>query len=207
MPPPGVRKLSFPNKITLVNQAGIGYTDTMRPIETIEAFDQFLRDRGLRFDAVVIGGAALSLLGVVSRPTKDVDILVPKIPQEIDIAARAFAAEIRATGEILHDDWLNNGPASLADHLSTGWQERLQDVFDGSALHFRCLGRHDLLRAKLFALCDRGIDLGDCVALAPTSDELECVLKWLQLQDANPDWPEHVRDTIADVAKRIRHGV
>jgi hypothetical protein len=92
----------------------------MWPIETIAAFDLFLRDRGLRFDGVVIGGAALSLLGVVSRPTKDVDILVPKIPKEIHGAARAFAVEIRATGEILHDDWLNNGPASLADHLSMG---------------------------------------------------------------------------------------
>ncbi len=48
----------------------------MWPIETIEAFDLFLRDRGLRFDGVVIGGTALSLLGIVSRPTKDVDILV-----------------------------------------------------------------------------------------------------------------------------------
>jgi len=81
----------------------------MRPIDTIEAFDLFLRDRGLRFDAVVIGGAALSLLGVLSRPTKDIDILVPEIPQEIHIAARAFAVEIRAAGEILQDDWLNNG--------------------------------------------------------------------------------------------------
>jgi hypothetical protein len=64
-----------------------------------------------------------------------------------------------------------------------------------------------LLCAKLFALCDRGIDLDDCIALAPTLAELENVLTWLQLQDANPDWPEHVRNTIADVAKRISHDV
>ena len=138
---------------------------------------------------------------------KDVDILVPKIPQEIHVAARTFAVEIRATGEILQDDWLNNGPASLADHLSTGWQQRLEDDFNGSALHLRCLSRHGFLCAKLFALCDRGIDLDDCIALAPTSDELENVLTWLLLQDANPDWPEHVRNTIAYAAKRIRPGV
>jgi hypothetical protein len=104
----------------------------MRPIETIDAFDQFLRDRGLRFDAVVIGGAALSLLGVVSRPTKDIDILVPEIPQEIHVAARAFAVEIRATGEILQDDWLNNGPASLADPID--------GLAGTSARYFRRLG-------------------------------------------------------------------
>jgi hypothetical protein len=57
----------------------------MRPIDTIEAFDLFLRDRGLRFDAVVIGGAALSLLGVVPGPPR-IDILVPESPQEIHIA-------------------------------------------------------------------------------------------------------------------------
>ena len=41
------------------------------PRETLEAFDRFLADRTLRPDAVVIGGAALNLLGVISRPTKD----------------------------------------------------------------------------------------------------------------------------------------
>ncbi len=67
----------------------------MWPVEIIEAFDRFLRDRGLQFDAVVIGGAALSLLGVVSRPTKDVDILVPKIPHEIHVAARFCSGNSR----------------------------------------------------------------------------------------------------------------
>ena len=39
--------------------------------ETLQQFDKFLFKRGLRFEAVVIGGAALDLLGVISRPTKD----------------------------------------------------------------------------------------------------------------------------------------
>jgi hypothetical protein len=51
--------------------------------------------------------------------------------------------------------------------------------------------------AKLFALCDRGIDIGDCIALAPTAT----VLPWLELQDANPDWPAHVRVTLTDLGK------
>ena len=79
----------------------------MRPID-IEAFDLFLRDRGLRFDAVVIGGAALSLLGVVSRPTKDIDILVPEIPQEIHIAARFRSGNSRGRRDLtgrLAEQW------------------------------------------------------------------------------------------------------
>jgi hypothetical protein len=171
------------------------------------AFDQYLADHSLRLEAVVIGGAALNLLGVVSRPTKDCDILHPALPREILEAARAFAAEARSRGDTLDDDWLNNGPASLAQHLPAHWQARLQTAFSGQALLLRCLGRDDLIRSKLFALCDRGLDLLDCVALAPTPDELAVILPWLERQDANPDWPAHVRATLADVAKRLGHAV
>ncbi len=179
----------------------------MRPREILTAFDRYLADRGLPLDAVVIGGAALNLLGVVSRPTRDCDILHPALPLAIADAARAFAAEVRASGEVLQDDWLNNGPASLAAQLPAGWPERLQTVFTGRALELRCLGCEDLLRSKRFALCDRGIDLGDCLALAPTADELRALLPWLEQQDANPDWPAHVRATIGDVARRLGHGL
>jgi hypothetical protein len=56
----------------------------------------------------------------------------------------------------------------------------LQTVFSGAAITLRCLGREDLLRSKLSALCDRGIDLGDCVALAPTAGELRTIAPWLE---------------------------
>ena len=128
----------------------------MRPTETIAAFDTFLAERSLTLDAVVIGGAALELLGVVSRQTRDCDILHPAIPTAIAEAARSFAARRRAEGDPLVDDWLNNGPASLADALPTGWQDRLHVVYAGRAITLRCLGRLDLLRSKVFALCDRG---------------------------------------------------
>ncbi len=52
----------------------------MNTRETLNRFDQYLSIRGLRFEAVAIGGAALNLLGVVSRQTKDCDILFPEIP-------------------------------------------------------------------------------------------------------------------------------
>jgi hypothetical protein len=102
---------------------------------------------------------------------------------------------------------VNNGPASLAQHLPSAWQARLQIVFTGQALLLRCLGRDDLIRSKLFALCDRGIDLADCIALAPTADELATILPWLEQQDANPDWPGHAGAIVADVARRLGHAV
>lgn len=155
----------------------------------------------------MIGGAALNLLGVISRPTKDCDILHPQLPPEIARAARAFADEMREAGEILDGDWLNNGPSSLTKLLPSRWEDRLQPAFAGAALVLQSLGRSDLLCTKLFALCDRGLDLADCVALGPSPSELQVVLPWLEWQDAHPDWPTHVRSTLADLGERLGHGV
>src|SRR5689334_22724875 len=119
----------------------------MTPHATLTAFDRYLAERGLRLEAVVVGGAALNLLGVVARPTRDCDILHPALPTAVAAAARAFAAECRARGEAL-DDWLNNGPAAPAAQLPAGWPDRLQPVFSGTALILRTLGRDDLLRSK-----------------------------------------------------------
>jgi hypothetical protein len=125
----------------------------------------------------VIGGAVLNLLGVVSRPTQDRDILDPQLPAEVQEAARGFAVEVRARGEILQDNnWLNNGPAMLAKQLPGGWRAQLQPAFKSRALVLEALGWLDLLRSKLFALCDRGLDVGDCVALGPSAEELASVL-------------------------------
>lgn len=148
----------------------------MKPTETIAAFDSYLAASGLTLEAVVVGGACLGLLGVVSRQTKDVDILHPKLPESILMASREFAE--RYTQEVgpLALDWLNNGPADLINDLPKGWQERLELAFSGEAIVLRTLGRLDLLRSKLFALCDRGIDLQDCLALVPAADELAEVL-------------------------------
>lgn len=126
----------------------------MLPRQIIEAFDLYLDGLGLRFEGVVIGGAALALMGVIERPTRDVDVLVPVVPPAIDT-----------------------------------------------------LGRADLLKSKLFALCDRGIDLSDCMALAPTATELDECVPWLEQQDGNPHWPSHVQATIGDLARRLSHGV
>ncbi|CAN5912349.1 hypothetical protein BH11MYX2_BH11MYX2_01270 [soil metagenome] len=49
----------------------------------------------------------------------------------------------------------------------------------------RTLGRPDLIKSKLFALCDRGTDWSDCIALAPSREELTEALPWLEIQDAS----------------------
>lgn len=179
----------------------------MLPRSTIEAFDRYLADRGLRLDAVVIGGSALALLEVIARETRDFDILAPALDRSVADAARDFAAAQRSLGVPLIDDWLNNGPMQLADVLPADWRLRVRVAYDGMAVHLDTLGRADLLCTKLFALCDRGTDLTDCLALAPTAGEIAEALPWVAYQDANPDWPAHVAATLADLKRRLGHDV
>jgi hypothetical protein len=143
--------------------------------------------------------------------------MIPMKPKETIAAFDAFLAERDlqldavviggAALDPLDADWLNNGPASLTDVLPSGWQERLQVAYRGKAITLNSLGRLDLLRSKLFALCDRGLDLPDCVALAPTTQELEEFQPWLEHRDSNPDWPAHTRAVIDDLRQRLGHGV
>lgn len=179
----------------------------MLPRPTIEAFDRHLLEAGLNFEGVVIGGSALGLLGVIQRSTRDFDILTPELPPAIAASAREFATGQRQAGVELADDWFDNEAIQLGSVLPPGWRERVQRLFEGEALTLRTLGRSDLLKSKLFALCDRGTDLLDCIALAPTSDELAEALPWLEVQDANDGWPAHARATLADLGRRLRHGL
>jgi hypothetical protein len=41
----------------------------------------------------------------------------------------------------------------------------------------------------------------------PTAAGLRVWLPLLEQKDAHPDWPAHVRATLADVARRLGHGL
>jgi len=179
----------------------------MLPQETITAFDSFLAERGESFEAVIIGSTALALLGILNRHTKDCNVLDPEIPGHIQRSAREFAEEQRQAGVPIADDWLNNGPDTLKRDLDEGWRERLQLAFAGKAMKLHTLGRLDLLASKLYALCDRGTDLGDCLAMEPTREEIEQVRPWVEERDGNPLWPEHVRRTLEDLMQRSGDGL
>ena len=185
--------------------ASLMVSDKLIPVmdarTTIPAFDAYLAARGLTLRATVIGGAALQLMGVISRATKDCDVLDPTLPAEIIEAADAFAAQL--IGEDLRSGWFNNGPASLVRTLPPEWADRLQPLYTGSALQLLTLARVDLLRSKLFALVDRNIDLVDCVALAPSRTELHALLPWLDHQDSNEQWPAYVRTILGQLAQEL----
>lgn len=171
----------------------------MLPIDLIKSFDLILYQRNMSFEAVAIGGTALNLLGIVSRETKDCDILVPKIPEPILKAAKEFSE----SQNNLIPEWVNNGPESLRKNLPPGWELRLQPLFKGKAVTLQTLSRTDLLKIKLYAYCDRDTDFDDCIALKPTPKELSEALMWVQHQDGNTNWPEHVSKNFSKLAKRL----
>lgn len=175
----------------------------MKPKDIITAFDKYLSERSRIFEAICIGGTALGLLGVITRETQDCDILDPKIPDEIKALSEEFAVHMSESGVDLKPNWLNNGPASLTRDLTGDWRARIQVAFKGNAITLYTLGRADLLKSKLFALCDRAVDRDDCIKLKPTQGELNDISPWLEQQDGNPVWPDHVRDTLSDLAKEL----
>lgn len=174
----------------------------MNVTHTIEAFDRFLSFRGLTFEATIIGGAALSVLKVITRETVDIDCLAPQIPKEILNAAEEF----RTTHPelMLMQGWLNNGPENLKIDLGRGWETRLVEIYHGDALILTTLAKVDLIKTKMFAYCDRQTDLQDCLALKPNQEELSLALTWVKERDANPKWEKYVEQVFANFKTKLK---
>lgn len=159
--------------------------------KAIVKFDEFLSEKGLSFEGVIIGGAALLVLEISDRQTKDVDCLYPEIPPEIKKASEDFAKQFSSM--MIENDWFNNGPSSLTQSLPAGWDKRLRLLFNGKCLKLETLGREDLLKTKLFAYCDRtDPDFGDLLKMKPTHQEIVNSTEWVKNCDANPQWTDHV---------------
>lgn len=173
----------------------------MKPI--IEKFDLFLESKNLSFQAIIIGGAALNIMDVTKRTTIDIDFLDPTIPQEIKDASILFATT-NPDLELQPEHWFNNGPISLIRDLPAEWRLRLVTIFHGKALILETLGKSDLLKTKLYALCDRGRDIDDCVALKPTIIEIEECRPWVLLGDGNPLWPKRVEEMFSLLKKELK---
>lgn len=155
--------------------------------ELLIEFGLFLHKRNLFADFTVAGGAALNLLEISDRDTRDVDVVEPeRLPHNIQIAALEFAADPKRG---LDAGWLNTAARVYADPLPKGWVDRATLALETPGLIIRILGRDDLLKLKTYALCKRGRDLCDCVALDPTPAELENTRIWLAGLKRGEDWP------------------
>lgn len=148
-------------------------------------------------ELVVIGGAALNVLGVCIRPTKDVDVLAvvdaraghdelvlvkqKPLPEPIEAAARTVADALG-----LDPGWLNAGPADLLDWgLPEGFEGRLTPRLYRTRLTIHLPARFDLICLKVYAAADVGVGrhTEDLQALCPTCDELLSGAGWARTQD------------------------
>lgn len=160
---------------------------------------------------VIIGGAALNLLGVVSRATRDVDILAFarrrggrdwRLEAPPNPIPERLAAAIGTVGQDmgLVPNWLNTGPAlQWKQGLPRGLRGRVK-WRQFAALRVGVVSRKDLIRFKVYAAADdhpTGRHVRDLIALDPTDAELQAAARWVKTQDAGPKFPDLVDAVIA----------
>ena len=160
--------------------------------EALTTLDQLLQDRGEVHDLVVIGGGALLLLGLIKRPTKDLDA-VARVEGERWLRAEPFPDGLsRAVVDVaaaldLEDDWLNPGPAGLVDLGLPGGFEGRATARTYGTLTIRLAAVEDLIAFKLYAAADHWPDqsrhLADLRLLGPTPDGLVAAAKWCRTHD------------------------
>jgi hypothetical protein len=161
--------------------------------EALETLGSVLRARGISSRILVAGGSSLLILGLIDRPTADLDVVglvvedryvkAETIPESLAQAARDVGSALG-----LGDQWLNNGPATLFDFgLPDGFERRVTiRTYGGLELHLP--GRTDLIAFKLYAAVDQWGDrvskhLADLLALEPTAAELLDAARWTRTHD------------------------
>jgi hypothetical protein len=188
-------------------------------VETaLQRVGELLDADGHAYAIVILGGAALNLLGIVQRPTTDVDILAfanPKTPQPTALRrppepmpeALLRAARIVARDMTLDEEWLNTGPAlQWRAGLPPGLARRVH-WRRYAALWVGITNRYDLIFFKLFAAADStgpvSVHYRDLLALAPAREELEAAAAWVETQDASPAFTLGLGKVVKHVRKDL----
>jgi len=155
----------------------------------------------------VIGGAALGALGLVDRPTKDIDVVasleasnagfqmhaLSALPESVARAASAVAEQFG-----IEKWWINVGPSSLMDAgLPSGFESRLTAVTYGPRLTIYFASRLDQVCFKTYAAADvGGRHATDLVLLSPTEQEMEFALRWVIRHDPSEGFRLQLRGLV-----------
>lgn len=165
---------------------GAGDTDTL-----LGALGEQIAARGERYALAVVGGSALLALALVSRATRDVDVVAIVHDGEL-VSAEPFPPGLQDAAALVARDfglpvqWLNPGPASLMElGLPEGFFERAERRDYGDALIVLFASRTDQIYLKLYATVDQGAGkhLNDLRALDPSERELLDAAAWSRSQD------------------------
>lgn len=159
-------------------------------------------------ELVVCGGSALNVLGLVSRTTKDVDVVAfaensagsyylrsaDPFPIGLEDAIKKVARDFN-----LPETWLNSGPTSAVDlGLPDGLMERVETKRYGKNLIVHYLSRYDQIHFKLYAAVDQGPGkhLSDLGALKPGAGELLEAAQWSVTNDVSETFRQSVKDLL-----------
>lgn len=159
--------------------------------EALRALGAVLDQRHTPYSLLVVGGSGLLLLGLIERPTGDLDVIglsqdgayvkLDALPPPLAEAAGQVAQALD-----LSEEWLNTGPASLMDFgLPDGWEERIE-VRQYGGLELHIASRFDQVCFKLYAAVDRGPNdkhFRDLQPLAASADELRAAARWTITHD------------------------
>jgi Nucleotidyltransferase of unknown function (DUF6036) len=181
------------------------YNAGMLPLDqALQALAETLETRDLRYELVAVGGSGLLLLGLLSRATRDLDI-VAVVDDGKYVKAHplppALLDAVRDVGEVLGigTDWLNAAPAALLDFgLPEGFAQRTE-IRDFGALVLHLASRPDQICLKLYAAVDQGPTskhVDDLRSLAPTADELRVAATWTRTHDASPAFRDELRGAL-----------
>jgi len=170
-------------------------------------------------DWIICGGTALGLLGLVQRPTRDVDVISgwnsatlqiiqidcfpPAVERAIVRAAEAHP-ELQSSGI----SWVNLGPKGLLDFgLPPGCTGRLTPRIIGTHLTLRLPDRRDLIAFKLFAAADashgrQAVHKSDLQALDPNEEELRFAIDWvITIPDPNHQLRTELREFLQELGR------
>jgi hypothetical protein len=163
-----------------------------------------LQALGSHVEIVVIGGSALTALGLVKRATRDVDLLAiaengelrlaEPLPRDLLAARAGVAADFG-----LAENWLNAGPTDLLKWgLPEAFMNRVVTRSYGRALVVHFASRFDQIHFKLFAMVDQGGGRheADLRALSPTHGELTAAARWSITQDPSPGYRSVLVDAL-----------
>lgn len=160
--------------------------------QALEALAAQLAARGTRHQLVVIGGSGLIAIGLIERPTRDVDVVALATGRGLEPAdplpADLVEAALRVAADLdLEEKWLNAEPSRglLEFGLPDGFSSRLHARAFGPSLTVHFADRFDQIHLKLYAVVDQGPGrhLDDLQALKPTRDELIAGARWARTHD------------------------
>ena len=169
------------------------------------ALAEQLRSLADQQEIVVIGGSALTALGLVKRATKDVDLLAIAKDGELHSAeplpgALRVARDRVARDFDLDENWLNGGPTGLLIWgLPDGFLTRIVTRHYGQALAVHFAGRLDQIHFKLYAMVDQagGRHETDLRALRPSKEELIAAAHWSMTHDPSPGYRTVLKEALS----------